>query len=358
MRNWIVLGLVFGICLTCTGQVEAKKKVISKKVTTTKKSDDKAGKTAAKNKSSVQDIKIEAEDFDKGGEGVGYHDKEARNLGDQYRTDEGVDVEANTTAGGYDVGWAFAGEWLKYTVDIKTAGTYTMQVQAGAGGKGGVFHIELDDVDKTGPITVPDTGGWQTWQTITKTGVSLSAGKHIMKLVMDTNGTMVEAAVGNFDYIILKYEGAQSDAGAEEKPVKTATKKQASITGNIAKGKPVTVYSTEDGTGNVASNAVDGDTSTRWSSAYSDPQWIRVDLGGIYDIKKVVLSWDPAYAKYYEIQVSNNDTDWKTIYTKTDGMGGTEEIPLSGSGRYVRMYGTERATEWGYSLWEFEVYCK
>ncbi|MDD5688387.1 MAG: discoidin domain-containing protein [Elusimicrobia bacterium] len=357
MKNWIVLSLVFGMCLTCVGQVEARKKPISKKTNAIKKSDDKVTETATKKKGSVTDIKIEAEDFDKGGEGVGYHDKEARNFGEQYRLNEGVDIEANGTAGGYDVGWVYAGEWLKYTIDIKTAGTYTIEVQAAAGGKGGTFHVEFDDADKTGPITVPDTGSWQTWKTLTKTGVSLSEGKHVMKLAMDTNGT---EAVGNFDYITLKYEGAQSDAGAEEKPVITSTKKQAGIAGNIAKGKPVTASSTEAGYGNVASNSVDGDSTTRWSSEYSDPQWIRVDLGGVYDIKKVVLIWQEAlaYGKDYQIQVSDNDTNWTTIYAKTSGMGGTEEIPLSGRGRYVRMYGTKRGSPYGYSLFEFEVYCQ
>ncbi|MDD5687538.1 MAG: discoidin domain-containing protein [Elusimicrobia bacterium] len=355
MRNWIVLGIVFGICLTCVGQVEAKKKVISKKTTAAKQSDDKTSKTAAKKKGSVADIKIEAEDFDKGGEGVGYHDKEARNYGEQYRLDEGVDIETNGTAGGYDVGWVTAGEWLKYTVDIKTAGTYTIEIQAAAGGKGGTFHIEFDDVDKTGPITVPDTGSWQTWQTLTKTGVSLSEGKHVMKLAMDTNGA---EAVGNFDYITLKYEGAQSDAGAEEKPVKTvAVKKQASVAGNIAKGKPVTASSIESGATPIE-GAVDGDAATRWASASSDPQWIRIDLGAVYDIKKVVLNWEAAYGKDYDIQVSNDDNKWTTIYTKTDGIGGIEEIPLKGSGRYVRMNGTARGTNYGYSLFEFEVYCQ
>ncbi|MDD5688307.1 MAG: discoidin domain-containing protein [Elusimicrobia bacterium] len=358
MRNWIILGIVFGICFTCTGQLEARKKVISKKVAATKQSDDKGSKTASKKKGSVTDIKIEAEDFDKGGEGVGYHDKEARNFGEQYRTDEGVDIEVNP-AGGYDVGWVMAGEWLKYTVDIKTAGTYTIEVQVGATGKGGTFHIEFDDVDKTGPMTVPDTGGWQTWQTITKTGVSLSEGKHVMKLAMDTNGA---GAVGNFDYIILKLGGEQSESATEEKPTKTSAKKQDSVAGNIAKGKPVTASSIESGATPIE-GAVDGVTSTRWASAASDPQWIRIDLGAVYDIKKVILNWEAAYGKDYEIQVSNDDTKWTTIYTKTDGMGGVEEIPLKGSGRYIRMYGTRRGVAvgtklYGFSLYEFEVYCQ
>ncbi|MDD5688386.1 MAG: carbohydrate-binding protein [Elusimicrobia bacterium] len=149
--------------------------------------------------------KIEVEDFDNGGQGVAYYDTTPRNSGNAYRTTEDVDIEpCNSASGGYDIGWVMANEFLKYTVNVKTAGTYTIEVRVGCGGNGGNFHIEFDDVDKTGQMTVPNTGGFQIWQTIKKTGVSLSAGKHIMKLVMDTTGT---EATGNFDYINIISEG-------------------------------------------------------------------------------------------------------------------------------------------------------
>ncbi|MDD5688632.1 MAG: carbohydrate-binding protein [Elusimicrobia bacterium] len=200
MRNWIFLGLVFGMCLSCIGQAEAKKKIISKK------SNAKTSETTdIKKQSSGTDIKIEAEDFDKGGEGVGYHETDAINSGKQYRTTEGVDIQVcNDIGGGFNVGWVRVGEWLKYTINIETAGKYTIEVRVSCDGQGGKFHIEFDDVDKTGPMTVPDTGGWATWQTVTKTGVSLDAGKHVMKLSMDAIGAKF---IGNFNYINLKLEG-------------------------------------------------------------------------------------------------------------------------------------------------------
>jgi chitinase len=101
---------------------------------------------------------------------------------------------------------------------------------------------------------------------------------------------------------------------------------------------------------------VDGSTSTRWSSAYSDPQWLQVDLGATNTIGRVVLRWEAAYGKSYQIQTSNDATNWTNIYSTTAGDGGVDDITVSGSGRYVRMYGTVRATTWGYSLWELEVY--
>jgi hypothetical protein len=102
--------------------------------------------------------------------------------------------------------------------------------------------------------------------------------------------------------------------------------------------------------------AVDGNIGTRWSSVFTDPQWIQVDLGAVSGIGPIVLNWETAYAKAYTIEVSNDGLTWTTIYSTTTGNGGLDGPYLLAAGRYVRMYGTQRATPWGYSLWEFEVY--
>jgi hypothetical protein len=102
---------------------------------------------------------------------------------------------------------------------------------------------------------------------------------------------------------------------------------------------------------------VDGNTTTRWSSAFSDPQWIYVDLQATININRVKLNWEAAYGKSYQIQVSSNAVDWTTIYSTTTSAGGIQDLTgLSGTGRYVRMYGTVRSGVYGYSLYEFEVY--
>ena len=105
-----------------------------------------------------------------------------------------------------------------------------------------------------------------------------------------------------------------------------------------------------------AANAVDGNTGTRWSSQFSDPQWLAADLGATHTINQVVLNWEAAYASAYQIQTSTDGTNWTTVYSTSTGTGGVQTVPVSGTGRYVRMYGTARATQWGYSLWEFQVY--
>ncbi|MEZ0066427.1 hypothetical protein ABIA32_002437 [Streptacidiphilus sp. MAP12-20] len=105
-----------------------------------------------------------------------------------------------------------------------------------------------------------------------------------------------------------------------------------------------------------ASSAVDGNLGTRWSSAFADPQWLQVDLGSTRSICGVTLNWETAYGKAFQIQTSNDATNWTTIYSTTAGTGGNQTLTVSGSGRYIRMYGTARATQWGYSLWEFQVF--
>ncbi|MFF1497922.1 family 20 glycosylhydrolase [Streptomyces sp. NPDC058304] len=126
--------------------------------------------------------------------------------------------------------------------------------------------------------------------------------------------------------------------------------------GNLARNRPTTASSTE--TANFpASSATDGDPGTRWSSAYSDPQWLQVDLGSSQAVSRVVLRWEAAYGKAFQIQLSDDATTWRTVFSTTTGTGGVQELTgLSGSGRYIRVYGTRRGTAYGYSLYEFEVY--
>ena len=125
-------------------------------------------------------------------------------------------------------------------------------------------------------------------------------------------------------------------------------------TTNLAVGKPVTCSANPQF---PCAEAVDGNAGTRWSSATGvDPQWIYVDLGATYNLTSVKLIWEAAYATAFQIQISNDAATWTNVYSTTTGTGGTQTLTVSGSGRYVRMYGTARATQWGYSLWEFEVY--
>ncbi|GHG26708.1 glycosyl hydrolase family 8 [Streptomyces zaomyceticus] len=126
--------------------------------------------------------------------------------------------------------------------------------------------------------------------------------------------------------------------------------------GVVSTGKTVTASSVETSAFG-AGLAVDGNTATRWASLEGvDPQWIRVDLGANHAISRVKLNWEDAYGKTYRIQTSADGSNWTDVYSTTAGDGATDDLTVSGSGRYVRMYGTGRGTAYGYSLWEFEVY--
>lgn len=125
---------------------------------------------------------------------------------------------------------------------------------------------------------------------------------------------------------------------------------------NLARGKPVSASSVET-TGFEAAKAVDGNSSTRWSSSYADAQWLMVDLGASYNLNRVKITWEAAYGKNYTLQTSSDGKSWKTIKTVTGNTRlSNDHTSLSGSGRYVRMNGSLRGTPWGYSIFEFEVY--
>ena len=126
---------------------------------------------------------------------------------------------------------------------------------------------------------------------------------------------------------------------------------------NLALHRPAVASSTEDAAAFPAARAVDGDLTTRWASAEGvDPQWIYVDLGSSQSFRRVILRWEAAYARAYQIQVSENATTWTPIHSVTTGDGGVDDLLVTGQGRYVRMNGTQRATAFGYSLYELEVW--
>ncbi|HXB12861.1 MAG TPA: carbohydrate-binding protein, partial [Bacteroidia bacterium] len=132
---------------------------------------------------------IQAENYDLGGQGIAYNDADAANQGGQYRTSDGVDIETTAdTGGGYDVGWTNAGEWMKYTVNVTATGIYTLQLRLAAPNSGESLHVESDGVNISGSIAVPNTGGWQTWQTVSVTTSSLTAGQHVLRIYEETGG--------------------------------------------------------------------------------------------------------------------------------------------------------------------------
>lgn len=133
--------------------------------------------------------RIEAEAYDVGGEGVAYHEVNANgNEGEAAIRKDEVDIETTAdTSGDYNIGYALNGEWLEYTVHVTSTGKYDLNLRVAADGTGKMLHVEIDDVNITGSIAVPNTGGWQVWQTIGVDNLSLTQGQHVMRIVFDSD---------------------------------------------------------------------------------------------------------------------------------------------------------------------------
>jgi phosphatidylserine/phosphatidylglycerophosphate/cardiolipin synthase-like enzyme len=273
---------------------------------------------------------IQAENFDNGGSGIAYNDTTASNAGGVYRSTD-VDIQATSDAGGgYNVGWTAPGEWLNYTVNVATAGTYTIEARVAASGAGGTFHIEVNGVDKTGPMTIPNTGGWQTWTTISKSNISLSAGSQIWRLVIDSAGSVV----GNINYIRVLSSGdlvTSTPYGGTPAPVPGTIQAE-----NFDEGGSGVAYVDTSATnlgGKYRTNtAVDIESTTDAGGGY-DVGWVaagewmkytvNVTTGGTYDIEFRMASSGGGRTFHLEINGTNvtgsltvpNTGGWQTWTT-------------------------------------------
>jgi beta-glucanase (GH16 family) len=156
-------------------------------------------------------------------------------------------------------------------------------------------------------------------------------------------------------YYVVRAVSAAGTSGASNEA--SATTQGATTGADLALYHPAFASSVENASF-PPSNAVDGNSATRWSSQFSDPQWIYVDLGATYTITEVSLNWEHAAGRDYQVQVSDDATNWTTIQSVTGNTtaGVHDYTGLSGTGRYVRVYGTARTTQYGYSLFDFNVY--
>lgn len=256
---------------------------------------------------------IQAENFDTGPNGVAYNDTTTSNNGGQYRT-TGVDIETTAdTGGGYDVGWIVAGEWLNYTVNVTTAGTYTIEARVASSGTGGTFHIEANGVDKTGPISIPDTGGWQMWTTVTKTNVSLSAGSQVWRLVFDSAGP--GGAVGNLNYIRLTTGG-----GTPVGPTPY---------GGIAAALPGIIQAEnfdDGGTGVAYSDTTAANQGGQYRTTNVDVE-TTADVGGGYNVGWIA----PTEWLKYTVNVTLPGTYDIELRVASSGTGGTLHIEVNGA---------------------------
>lgn len=315
--------------------------------------------------------------------------------------------------GTLNIGWIDTNDWMDYDVNVQTAGTYTVQFRISSPNTTGQIQLRKGD-EILSTVAVPTTGGWQNWQTVSSK-VNLSAGRQTLRvfvlsggwnfnwLSFDTSSEQVPSQVAAPVFtpaggiyasaqnvtITCATEGAliryttdgttpsetngltytspftvSSDTRVQAIAFKAdMTASNTASASYIISTQPVNLALNKqafesDHEGNyLPSAAFDGNVNTRWSSAFSDPQWIYVDLGQSMTVSGVRLNWENAYGKTYIIQVSNDANQWDDVFPQNNGTGKIENITFSPvSARYVRMYGLTRNTPYGYSLWEFEVY--
>lgn len=241
------------------------------------------------------------------------------------------------------VGGCDNGDWLSFENLYFASGYTTLKMRAiiPVSNPGQRVEVRLDspDGEKIGEFvtTAPEQSGEFVHQSIPLAPVN---GTHTLYIVCRGSGR-----TGGFDWFRL-----EGGFGATATPAPQAI--------NLALKRPVIVSSLDE-TGSNADWAVDGNLKTRWTSlAFVDPQWIVVDLGESRQIARVILRWEAAFARAYRIQVSDSpDGGWQDVYMETKGNGEVDDIQgLNATGRYLRIYGEQRGSEWGYSLWEVEVY--
>jgi len=172
--------------------------------------------------------------------------------------------------------------------------------------------------------------------------------------------TATLANAGSYDVVVTDAAGrtatSQPATLAVQQPVQQ-TPPPVSSDANLALHQPVLASSEENPVAFKAANLTDGDIGTRWSSQFNDDEWVRVDLGAVKTVNKVVLTWENAHAVNYLIEVSLDGQSWQVADAKIGSNGGVETLSFTPvSARYVRMHGQTRNTQYGYSLWEMEVY--
>jgi hypothetical protein len=331
-----------------------------------------------------------------------------------YCSGSGVSSEATTdTGGGRNLSSIETNDWATYKINVPSAGTYTIQYRVAALNAGSVLRLEkLGGSVVYGTVSIPQTSGWQTWTTVSHS-VQLPAGLQDIALVGQVGGFNVNwfsvassctapAQPGNITgnttvnagssqtYSVSAVSGATSytwtlpsgwsgsstsnsittTAGSSggtvsvkannacgSSAVRTLSVTVTMGTTNIAYNKPVTVTSIQ-GTGFEGSKAVDANGTTRWSSATANNQNFVVDLGVNYNINRIRIAWEAAYARDYQIQVSTDNSTWTTIKEFWGKSSATADdyTGLNSTARWLKVYCINRATQYGFSIFEFEAY--
>jgi len=285
-------------------------------------------------------IRVEAEDFDEGANGTAYFDTTAGNDGGQFRATD-VDVEiTGDVDGDFNVGHVAPGEWLEYTMDFANAGVYDITLRVASNlTTDRSFHLEIDGVDVTGIVTFNTGGaGWQTYQDVVVENVAFDAGAQTLRVEMDSGSF-------NFNYFeLVEVSSAQIPNPSTLVPL---SRDNWVVTASVSSFR------------DPATNAIDGDDSTRWATGQRQTlgQIFNIDLGESQNFSSVVLETEgnpDDFARGYIISVSTDGSDFTTVATGA-GVGAVEEIVFAEqTARYIRIQQTGSVRNW-WSIHELNV---
>ena len=180
--------------------------------------------------------KLEAENYDVGGQGIAYNDLSTGNYGGVYRSDN-VDVQS-CSEGGYNVGWIQANEWIQFAVHVNIAGNYTFTSRVASVNSGTSLQLQVDGSNVGTPVAVPNTGGWQNWTTVTIPVTLSTGGDHTFRFVFNGNGVNENGFNVNwFNFALAGYTPPTANAGPDQTVL---TGQTAMLTGSGTGAGPLT----------------------------------------------------------------------------------------------------------------------
>ncbi len=284
-----------------------------------------------------------------------YHDTQSRIQANHYIRMKGIHMEETTDVDGViDVYDFNSGDYLEYNVDVPSAGNYNLFIRYSCTVNANV-DVQIGDQTISSFVLTPlaKASNWAT----KKYSLNLNAGKQKIKL------NLVQGAAVKVNWLnITTNASAESEGevgGTDPDPIPT----------NLALSKPCTASSEFNHPNNgllAAGNATDGSASSRWGSNEQNVEyaneWLEVDLQKEETLNKIVINWEAAYAREYNVEITTDKQSWETVYTTTDGQGGIVNIPLSNvQARYIKINCTRKIAAYqnnfyGYSILEVEAY--
>lgn len=226
-----------------------------------------------------------------------------------------------------------------------------------------VLRVDLNALDFYGDDTYPTYLYYNPTTVEVNVNVTLPATSSVYDAVSDT--VLVGSASGTVA-VTVPPDGSRVLVLAPANPTLARANGQTSIGGHVvgyrsatpdlALGGVVAASSTVNG--NVAAALTDGTPARRWESATADPQWVQVDLGRVQTITRVVLDWEQAAAKSYQVLVSDDGSTWQSVGIETNGDGGSDTIAFPAvQARYVHVAMTQRIhSQWAYSMYDLHVF--